>query len=310
VSSPATTAFKLAWRHQHVHRVCLAKIDISTPSAKTLRYATFECDTPDGNTWVEGLRPDPIRESVSLLAPGMNPSDASIYLAKRRDPNQTGSTDTNQQMLATNLFANAIVTIYLWVVMPPELAPLSASDLLQVYRGRVSRIVDIDHEGMRLLLLQDMSWNRQVPPTVVDKISYPDSPDVSQGAPIPIIYGDHSAPKMRAPWTTAYGNRRGGLAVCQACIEVDLDADPNARRPTRPARVLDERDVYTSRAPGRVCGEGILHSGRGRGIREDAHRRVPRPTRGQHPLRRCDLADRDLQEGCVGLTDVVDRRST
>lgn len=207
MSSPATTAFKLAWRHQHVHRVCLAKIDISTPSAKTLRYATFECDTPDGNTWVEGLRPDPIRESVSLLAPGMNPSDASIYLAKRRDPNQTGSTDTNQQMLATNLFANAIVTIYLWVVMPPELAPLSASDLLQVYRGRVSRIVDIDHEGMRLLLLQDMSWNRQVPPTVVDKISYPDSPDVSQGAPIPIIYGDHSAPKMRAPWTTAYGNR-------------------------------------------------------------------------------------------------------
>jgi hypothetical protein len=185
----------------------LAQIDISTPSAKTLRYATFECDTPDGNTWVEGLRPDPIRESVSLFSPGVNPSDASIYLAKRRDPNQTGSADTNQAMLSSNLFANAIVTLYLWVVMPAELAQLSASDLFQVYKGRVSRVVDIDHEGMRLLLLQDMSWNRQVPPTVVDKISYPDSPDVSQGAPIPIVYGDHSAPKMRAPWTTAYGNR-------------------------------------------------------------------------------------------------------
>ena len=207
MSSPATDAFKLAWRHTNVHRVCLAKIEITTPSAKTLRYATFGCDTPDGNTWVEGLRPDAIRESVALLSPGVNPSDASIYLAKRRDPNQTGSADTNQTMLASNLFANALVTLYLWVVMPPELAPLSSSDMFQIYKGRVSRVVDIGPEGMRLLLLQDMSWNRQVPPTVVDKVSYPDSPDVSQGAPIPIIYGDHSAPKMRTPWTSGYGSR-------------------------------------------------------------------------------------------------------
>src|SRR6185503_4649766 len=157
--------------------------------------------------WVEGLRPDAIRESVALLSPGVNPSDASIYLAKRRDPNQTGSADTNQTMLASNLFANALVTLYLWVVMPPELAPLSSSDMFQIYKGRVSRVVDIGPDGMRLLLLQDMSWNRQVPPTVVDKVSYPDSPDVSQGAPIPIIYGDHSAPKMRTPWSTGYGSR-------------------------------------------------------------------------------------------------------
>jgi len=210
MSSPATAAFLAAWRHTRVGRVALAQIDVSTPSAMTLRYGTAGIDTPDGSTWVEGLKPDPIRESIALLSPGVNPSDASIWIAKRRDPNQAlpafpypATLATNQDLLSANLFANAVVTIYLWVTG----AGLAWADAFQVYKGRVSRIVDIDHAGMRLLLLQDTSWNKQVPPTVVDKVSYPSSPDVSQGLPIPVIYGNHSAPAMRSPWTSAYGSK-------------------------------------------------------------------------------------------------------
>ena len=55
MSSPATAAFLKAWRAlapgDGNKRITLAKIELSVPSALTLRYATVEVHTPDGNSW-------------------------------------------------------------------------------------------------------------------------------------------------------------------------------------------------------------------------------------------------------------------
>ena len=207
MSGAGTTAFNAAWFDYDPadpDRVTLAKIELSVPSALTLRYATAECHTPDGSTWQSGLEVGEITAGIDWLGPGMSPVDASIRLAKMPDAAQSGGAlgTTNQDLLPRYLFQNAIVTIYLW---RPSLT--SFSDALQVFKGKVSRPVAIDPTGFTLLLLQDQSWNVQTPPTVVDKTSYPDSPDVSQGLPVPIVYGDHSAPAMPPPWASSFGSK-------------------------------------------------------------------------------------------------------
>jgi hypothetical protein len=208
VSSAATAAFLAAWRRLTAARTALCKIDLTTPSAKTLRFATTGCDTPDGFTWQEGLICDPIRESISMFGPGVTPSDASIWIANRKEASQAAG-QTMEDLLSDFLFQNATVTLYLWIREREfGIAPtLGASDLFQVFKGRVSRPAEIGPDGFRLFMLQDMSWNKQVPPTVVDKVSYPDSPDGSLGLPIPIIYGAHLAQGMRSPWTSAFTNK-------------------------------------------------------------------------------------------------------
>jgi len=200
MSSPATAAFLSAFRAYDAQIVTLAKIELSVPSARTLRYATAEINTPDGSTWQYGLICDPIRASIDWLGPGISPAEATIWLANRRDASQSSGTLLN--LRSAFLWQNAIVTLYIWVT-----SLQSFTDALQVFRGKVSKPGKTDREGMTLNLLQDQSWNSQLPP-VVDKTNYPDSPDVSQGLPVPILYGDFSAPPMRAPWTSAYGSKK------------------------------------------------------------------------------------------------------
>lgn len=197
-----TTAFKNAWRSYTASRVTLVQIDLTVPSSRTLRYATHETHTPDGNTWQEGVTCETVRESVDLLGTGMDPVDATIRFAKVRDASQSSTGGTIHDLLSSFLFQNAVVTIYLW-----EATLTSFSDALQVFKGRVSRPVEMSVSGVSLYLLQDMAWNKLVPPTVVDKVSYPDSPDGSQGQPIPIAYGNFNALNMRTPWTSALANK-------------------------------------------------------------------------------------------------------
>jgi hypothetical protein len=199
VSSPATATGLAAFRRLNARRVGLAKIVLSVPGALTLRYATTETIV-DGTLWQTGLTIDPIRESVGYLAPGVSPVETTIRLAKRIDASQTSG--TVHDLLSDYLWQNATVTLYLYEV------GLTSTDWLQVFKGNVSRPAMIDPEGVTLHLLQDLSWNKIVPTTVVDKTSYPDSPDVSQGLPIPILYGDHVAPGMKSPWATAYGSKQ------------------------------------------------------------------------------------------------------
>jgi hypothetical protein len=208
VSGPATAAFLQAWRQlapgAGSKRITLAQIDFTVPSALALRYATTEIHTPDGNTWQAGLTRGSITAQIDWLGPGMAPVDTWIRLAKRRDASQAAGTSgvTNQDLLSRYLWQSATVTLYRWT---PALA--SFSDALQIFRGKISRPAEVTADGMTLYLLQDQTWNFQLPP-VVDKVNYPSSPDVSQGLPIPIVIGDHSSRPMKAPWSSSYGSRK------------------------------------------------------------------------------------------------------
>jgi len=200
VSSPATAAFLAAWRRHDAKRRTLATITLSVPSGRTLYYATAETFV-DSQLYQAGLECESVRETISLLDPGLIPSTSAITL-KKRDAFQADG-DHVGELLSAYLFQNAVVNIYDWV----EGAGLTSADLCQVFRGNVARPIDISFGQVSLVLMQDLSWNKQTPPTVVDKVSYPNSPDVSQGLPVPTIYGDHRSPGMRAPWSAAYTNK-------------------------------------------------------------------------------------------------------
>jgi hypothetical protein len=167
--------------------------------------------------WELGLDGDAIRASLGLLDPGLSPVSTSIRLAKRIDANQ--SSGTLHDLLSDYLFQNATVTIWLW-----EASLTDFADALQIFKGNVSRPAAVTLTGMTLHLLQDLSWNQQTPPKVVDKVNYPDSPDGSQGVAIPLVYGNHIAAPMRTPWTSSYGGKQyqedsgGGAGVVPGVI--------------------------------------------------------------------------------------------
>ena len=203
MSTPFTTAAVLEQiRSLQGRKVTLAKIVLATPSALTLRWATTEVITPDGKLWQAGLAAEPTRDAVDLLGTGLAPTTATIRLPRRADASQSSGVVAN--LLSSYLWQNAVVTLYIWD-QGPFSAPSSESPQ-QVFSGRVSR-PDVDAEGVTLYLLQDESWNRVIPTTVIDDISYPNAPDGQQGQPIPIVYGDHIAPPMASLWPSTYGNK-------------------------------------------------------------------------------------------------------
>lgn len=207
-TTPATDAFKAAWRNKVNRRLrTLAKIEIANPSAVTLRVATAETFLSDGTVWESGLRGGRLRASIDRLGTGPNPADITVRLMDRIYPFMAGGTVSDT--LATHQWQGAVVTLYVWNDARDASGAqvLAAADLLQVFSGVVDSYV-LDDTGLTLNLLQSGAHNKPIPPTTVDKLTYPNAPDVSQGRPVPIIYGDHRALAMRTPWTSAYGNKQ------------------------------------------------------------------------------------------------------
>lgn len=207
MSSPATAAFLAAWRDRGRRAPrTLAKIEISSPSAVTLRVASAQIVLPDGTVWEAGLGAGRIRARVDRLGTGPNPADCTIVLAERLYPFMASGTVSDT--LAGHQWQGAKVTLYLWndVRDANGAQVLAAADLFEVFPGVVDSY-SIGDAGLTLTLLDDRAYNKPLPPTSVDKVSYPDAPDSSQGQPIPIVYGDHGALPMRAPASTAFGNK-------------------------------------------------------------------------------------------------------
>jgi len=201
LSSPFTAAFLAAWRNTTARRpVTLAKIDITSPSALTLYVGSAEIFTPDGQFWEWGLQGGTIRDSGDFLGTGPDPADTTIRLANRRYAFQTSGKIGDS--LRSYQWQGATVTIYFW-----ERSLTDIADLARVYQGTVDSLALAD-DYLTLNLLQPRTWNKSVPTTVVDKATYPNAPDASQGLPIPILYGDFSAPPLRAPHTSSYGTNK------------------------------------------------------------------------------------------------------
>ena len=77
----------------------------------------------------------------------------------------------------------------------------------------------------------------------------------------------------------------------------DWCRDPtHTRRSSRHAGLLDQRHRDAARASSGVRRESRHFRRGGRRIRQEADGSVPRPAEGRHPLRRCDLAGRELRQ--------------
>lgn len=194
----ATDAFLAAWRNSTFRApATLALITFTTPAA-TLRVATRHVDLPDGTTWEDGLSADPLTMRIDQLGTGPEPADCTIHLAERDYP----TIGFAAASMATHAWHGANVKLYLW-----EMSLTSASDLFQVFEGTVDSYSLTDGD-LTLNLLQPRSWNKPAPSLVIDKSTYPNAPDGTQGIVLPVVYGDHRAFPLRQPHSAAYGTNQ------------------------------------------------------------------------------------------------------
>ena len=201
MSRVATTAFAKAWGSANAQRVLLMKVEISAPSSITLRLATGETYA-NGLMWQEAIRGDVnVRESSPFLSPGPDLATCEVTLENRYVSDASGLL---VESLANLQWQGATVTLYRW---ERSLSSFS-TDALQIFKGRVNRPTSGTDGTLTLPLMQGRVWNRRVPTKALDKINYPNAPDIGSGTVVPVVYGQFKALNMRAPWSTAYTERR------------------------------------------------------------------------------------------------------
>ena len=181
-------AFDAAWHAQRAP-VALAKIELTVPSAATLRVGTVDCITPDGAAWEAGFSCEPIRDEVEYLGPGPGPVTAGFTLAKRVYSALGARIDS---ALHSYQFKNAAVTLYVWD------RAMASEPPAQVFAGVIDDI-DAGNDGVRFSALQYRAWTKPIPTLTVDKTSFPDAAEGTEGTPVPIVYGAHTSPALRAP---------------------------------------------------------------------------------------------------------------
>lgn len=172
---------------------------------KTLRAANHEVVLPDGTAYEAGANGQPIRATIDQLGGGPSPCETSVRILNRKWA-VLGGLDVFGS-LPTWRWQGAVVTIYLW-----ERSVSDASKKGQVFQGTVdSHPITRDSAGaatgITLNCIQPRDWNKPTPADTIDKSTEPNAPDGTQGQPRPIVYGDWNDFPMRAPHTSAYGNK-------------------------------------------------------------------------------------------------------
>lgn len=214
-----TPLFKDLWRNKATRfPITLAEIVFPSPSTDVLRIANSEVELPDGSIWESGLEGGTISMRMEPLGTGPNPVDTTVNVANRLYPFMTSGKVLDT--LATHQWQGATVTIWKWNDVRDSSGNqlLAVGDLLRMYEGVVDAY-DYDDQWLYLNLLQSRAWNRRTPPRRIDDTTYPEAVDGQLGSAEPILMGDFSAFAMRAPHTTAYGNKQaqedsgGGFGV-------------------------------------------------------------------------------------------------
>lgn len=199
MSSPATAAFLAAWRSYSARPAALCLVSLTAPTSLSCRFGTTELHTPDGNTWEAGFACDPIRTRIAYLESGIILTDTAFSLVNRAYA-CLGAKPADS--LKSYRWQGATVALYLW-----EQSLTSFSDALKVFEGTIDSIPSVTVSEVSYTVIQSRSWNKAIPTAKVDKVSYPNAPDVAQGVAIPIVTGDHRALPLRSPWAATYTNK-------------------------------------------------------------------------------------------------------
>ena len=201
MASPATAAFLAAYNSHSAQPCFLVEIDLTFPSSRTLRLTDapepIEVGTETFVPFVSDV--DAIRAPGDFGGPGLQPATTAITIANVRMPHQAdGKVFAN--LLTEYRFHGAAIRVYLW-----ERSLTNPVDRLCVFNKGVVRRYRANRETVTLEATQSPSWVRQVPPKSANRTDYPALLDAFDGAPLAIVYGDHSAQGMRGPFGGGYG---------------------------------------------------------------------------------------------------------
>jgi hypothetical protein len=223
-----TTAFEAAWRNTFFRPALLMQVDLTDPSARTLRLASEVLE-------IEGTRWEPsIIAASRIAAPGSFPTSrrcavsADVTLSTRPLAFQAPG-ETIHSLLKTYVWEGVAVRLWLW-----EQSLSAFADALQVFTGVVQRPQG-DAFEVRLALGESRAPWRPYPPEIITAGSYATSPLHVRGQPKPKIYGDHRAPGLTSPWADKWEwNSRwedsGGARFVLPTLVVDSGSSGNKPR--------------------------------------------------------------------------------
>lgn len=207
MASPLTAEFLEAWRHYDRRRGhCVVKVELTNPSALTLRLAGTELETPDGTYEFALQDVGPIVAEGGVGAPGPSHATFSFSLLNRRLSAQSSGTALN--LLASHVWYGAAVVVYFW-----EESLSAWNKAAQVFEGTVIRH-EVEGLQAKILCRSSVSALRQLPATVIRRDTDPRAPEASMGLPRGgIIIGSHRSPPAREP-ASPYGLFQQGITSC------------------------------------------------------------------------------------------------
>lgn len=196
MSAPAN--FLAQWRTGLRKLVVLAEVDVrdvNSLAVTTYHFATSETHTPQGLTF-SGLLGQYWAPQIIEVQPVQAPGSfggTTVELCT------CGLTLNAGALPPTMLLDGATVRIYLWDTQLKDF-----DDGLPVFTGVVIRSVS-NATTLVLDLRQRTDWNRLIAPVTVTAEAYPHAPEDSIGQRIPVVYGRHTVPDLRRPWTPGLG---------------------------------------------------------------------------------------------------------
>jgi hypothetical protein len=226
MASPATAAFLAAWRSSARRPVTLVKVELTSPSARTLYLATAEVATPDGQVWESGISEVDIHDKASFLTNAVVLSSANFSIVNRQLSYQSGTNRTIAEVFTDYKWKGATVTIYFWERNSP--------DVLQRFKGRVLDY-QLTAKGAQVDLLQRRDFNKEMVGKRVTRDANPRAPEQGLGQIIPILYGSMPAAPARHPFPAAYGTvehrleRIRGASRLTRAVLVDVGAGPTSK---------------------------------------------------------------------------------
>lgn len=224
---PGTAAFLSAWRDLSVRRVLMAKIELTSPSLRTLYLSTEGMIDNAGITWEQA-----IGAGCSVDAPGSYfesscaPCSAQLPLMNVALGFQAPG-DTIHNLFADFVWRGAAITLFRWV---PDKGLVDA-DRFQNFEGVVD---SVDHTRTTALLnlVESRSWRRRIPDRAITDSGV--TPATMVGKARPVIYGNHRAPPMKnPPWDGSWTDRpkyedAGGALLTLPCLVLDKGTGANA----------------------------------------------------------------------------------
>lgn len=263
----ATAAFIVAWTREPADRAALWRIELTTPSTRTL-YLTTRADlrtdaTAPAAMWQAlVMRPEPIVFPGDFLDAGLLPCSTGFSLPTLSEPLTGGGSIA--ALLSSHLWTGAAVTIWLW----EKSLPAFATNALQVFKGVVLDY-QLNDTAVRFGCVQQGA-NPHIQPTVTDRRNAPRASDGVLGVPWPIIFGDCGPQPMRGVWNRelastkrALFDRAGGAIAGAPAVLIDAGTGGGATNPKAKLIVASHTLKRVGDGSGTNPKQGVLVKGNG-----------------------------------------------